>query len=173
GGVEGVEGWRAGLFHRVALLDRDLTRVGFGSAKDKREGWITVLDVLNGHGWSEPLLCPGDKQKDVLLAYQAGERPDPIPESKTKKAGYPVTVTFPRGVVVKNATARLMNEKNQEIATWLSTPEKSVDAGLQRNTVCLIAREPLQPDTTYTATVSATVDGVAWTKTWTFTTGGK
>jgi uncharacterized protein YkwD len=171
--LDSVDGWMATFFHRVPLLDPDLTRVGFGSAKDKRDGWITVLDVLNGRGWSAPVHCPGDQQKDVPLAYQAGERPDPIPESKTKKAGYPVTVTFPRSSVVKNATAKLMDEKNQEIACWLSTPEKSVDAGLQRNTVCLIAKEPLQPNTTYTATASATVDGVAWTKSWTFTTGGK
>jgi uncharacterized protein YkwD len=168
-----VDGWMATFFHRVPMLDPDLTRVGFGSARDKREGWITVLDVLNGRGWSAPILCPGDQQKDVLLAYKAGERPDPIPESKDKKAGYPVTVTFPRSAVVKGATAKLTDEKNQEIACWLSSPEKSVHAELQRNTVCLIAKEPLQPNTTYTATVSATVDGAAWSKAWTFTTGGK
>jgi uncharacterized protein YkwD len=170
---EAVDDWMATFFHRVPLLDPDLTRVGFGSAQNQRVGWITVLDVFNGLGWSSPILCPGDQQKDVPLVYLAGERPDPIPESKTKKAGYPVSVTFPRGVVVKNAAAQLTDERNQEIACWLSSPEKSVDPELQRNTVCLIAKEPLQPNTKYTATVSATVDGVAWSKTWTFTTGGK
>jgi uncharacterized protein YkwD len=168
-----VDGWMATFFHRVPLLDPDLTRVGFGSAEDKREGWITVLDVLNGRGWNTPVLCPGDKQKDVLPTYHAGERPDPIPESKDKKAGYPVTVTFPRSVVVKNVSAKLTDEKAREIACWLSSPEKSVDAELQRNTVCLVAKGPLQANTTYTATASATLDGVSWTKTWTFTTGGK
>ena len=47
-------------------------------------------------GSTAVVIYPADGQKDVPLAYHAGERPDPIPESADKKAGYPVSVAFPR-----------------------------------------------------------------------------
>src|SRR5262249_43430098 len=40
----------------------------------------------------------------------------------------------------------------------------------QRNTVCLIAREPLRPGTVYRVRARAEVGGRAWARAWTFTT---
>jgi uncharacterized protein YkwD len=168
-----VDGWMATLFHRVPILDPDLKRIGFGTAKDAKRGTLSVLDVRSGHGSGEPILYPGDKQKDVPLAYHAGERPDPIPESKTKKAGFPITVMFPRNAVVKDASATLTTDQGKEVPVWLSSPEKTADLDLQRNSVGLIAQEPLRPSTTYTVTISAQVDGAPWKQTWSFTTGKK
>jgi hypothetical protein len=79
---------------------------------------------------------------------------------------------LPAGAVVKGAAAQLTDAEGKEVAAWLSSPEKTGDEGLQRNTVCLIAREPLRPKTKYTVTVSARVDGEEWKQTWSFTTGG-
>jgi hypothetical protein len=50
------------------------------------------------------------------------------------------------------------------------TPEQTVDRDLQRNSVCLIARQPLRSGATYTMTVTARVDGADWKQTWSFTT---
>jgi uncharacterized protein YkwD len=165
-----VPDWMATFFHRVPLLDPELRRVGFGAAKGEKNGWVVVLDVSSGRGSSTVVVCPADGQKDVPLAYHAGERPDPVPQSKDRKAGYPVTVMFPRGAVVKDVTARLVDDRGREVAAWVSTPEQTVDRDLQRNQVCLIAKQPLQPGTGYTVTVTAQVDGVEWKQTWKFTT---
>jgi uncharacterized protein YkwD len=164
-----VDFWMASLFHRVPLLAPELKRIGYGVAGTGTER-VAVLNVHGGHGSGRPVLWPADGAKDVPLAYHAGERPDPIPESKTKKAGYPVSVAFPTGTTVTEAAARLSDPDGKEVSIWLSSPEKSVDAELQRNSVCLIAQESLKPKTSYTVTVSARVDGADWKKTWSFTT---
>jgi uncharacterized protein YkwD len=168
--LDAVPEWMATLFHRVPLLEPELRRVGFGAAKGEKSGWVVVLDVTSGRGSATVVLCPADGQKDVPTAYHGGERPDPIPQSKDHKAGYPVTVMFPRGASVKDATARLVDARGQDVPAWVSTPEQTVDRDLQRNQVCLIARQPLQPAAQYTVTVAAQVDGSEWKQTWTFRT---
>jgi uncharacterized protein YkwD len=165
-----VPDWMATLFHRVPLLDPELARVGFGATRGEKSGWVVVLDVTSGRGSGAVVFYPADGQKDVPLAYHAGERPDPIPQSKDHRAGFPITVMFPRGAAVKEATARLVDGRGQEVAAWVSTPEQTVDRDLQRNQVCLIARQPLQPGTQYTVTVTAQVDGTEWKQKCSFTT---
>jgi uncharacterized protein YkwD len=165
-----VPDWMATLFHRIPLLDPELRRVGFGASKGEKSGWVVGVDVTSGRGSSAVVCCPADGQKDVPTAYHAGERPDPVPQSKDHRAGFPVTVMFPPGAAVKDATARLLDGRGQEVAAWVSSPEQTVDHDLQRNQVCLIARQPLQPGTRYTVTVSAQVDGAEWKETWRFTT---
>jgi uncharacterized protein YkwD len=166
-----VDGWMGTFFHRVPLLDPALKRIGFGVAKGGRTGWVTVLDVDRGKAPEQPTVYPGEKQKDVPLAYLPREKPDPIPESKDKKAGYPVTVSFARGLEVTGVSAELKEDGGADVPVWLSTPEKTVHKGLQRNSVCLIARAPLKPKTTYTVKVTAQVEGKEWSRAWSFTTG--
>jgi uncharacterized protein YkwD len=168
--LRAVPEWMATLFHRVPILDPDLRRIGFGAAEGERPHWRVVVDVNSGHGSDRPVRYPADGQKDVPLAYHPGERPDPIPESKDKKPGFPVSVAFPRGATVTDAAAHLTDADGNEVAAWVSTPEKTVDRDLQRNSVCLVARQPLRPGTRYTATVTARVDGAAWKRSWSFTT---
>jgi uncharacterized protein YkwD len=166
-----VDAWMASFFHRVPLLDPALKRVGLGTATDPKRGPISVLDVQSGTGSGVPIVYPADGQTGVQRNYKSGERPDPIPESKDRKAGFPVTVTFPRTAPVKDVTARLTDADGRAVDVWLSTPERSADADLQRNSVGLIAKESLRPETAYTATVTATVRGQPWSQTWKFTTG--
>ena len=166
-----VDGWMATLFHRVPILHPHLKRVGIGYAKGGKWGWVTLLDVMSGRESGKPagpVAWPVDKQTDVPLAF-GGEIPDPIPDDKDKKAGYPITVTFVDGETVKEAAATLKIDK-KDVEFWLSSPEKPADARYQANTICLFAKDALQPGTTYTVTVTAKVNGKAWTKTWSFTT---
>jgi uncharacterized protein YkwD len=166
-----IDGFVDTFFHRIPLLDPDLKRIGFGVAKGKRS--IVVLDVLNGGGTDQPIVYPADKQTEIPTFYRGVERPRPIPETKGKKEGYPVTVTFPRSSEVKKATAQLKDDKGAEVPIWLLTPEKSENPGLQRNSIALFAKEALAAKTTYTVTVQAEVDGKGWQRTWSFTTAAK
>lgn len=164
----------ATLFARMAMLHPDLKRIGVGHATDKKNRTFTVIDVNRGRGLTQPLFYPVDQQKDVPLGYAFPDLPTPIPEAEAKKAGFPVTVTFPTEVVVKKVTATLKNGDGKELEHWLYTPDKPAGpAPLQRNTVCLIPKEALQALTPHTATVAAEVNGMPWTKTWAFTTGDR
>jgi uncharacterized protein YkwD len=166
--------WMASLFHRLPLLDPTLETIGFGYARGPNYLCFSVME-LHAQGKSERIvLYPADQQKDVPLAFSGPEFPDPIPESKDKKAGYPVTAQFPEGATVQTRTVHLkVQETGQEVEGWLSTPEKPAVSAYQRNTICLIPRAPLAPRTAYVATIKAVVDGENWAKTWTFTTGGR
>jgi hypothetical protein len=170
--LESVDNWMNSFFHRIPLLVPDLRRIGFGCARTKEGLWWAVLDARSGKGDNQPSFYPADGQKNVPLAYVRGEQPDPIPESPDKRAGFPITLNFPSGNAVKNVAARL-EAGGRVVPVYVSTPEKSVNPILQRNTVGLIAKIPLQPRTTYTVAVTAQVAGKEWIKTWSFTTGPK
>jgi uncharacterized protein YkwD len=168
-----VDSFMASLHHRPWLLEPEVRRVGLGQAKAKQVGPIVVFDGASARDDGQVLVYPIDKQKDVGLSYAAREKPDPIPESTDKKAGFPITVTFPHAALVKKANAKLTDGQGDDVPCWLSTPEQSVAFGLQRNMVGLIAKQPLEPDATYTVTVTANVDGGDWKRTWSFTTKAK
>ena len=174
-GPDAVEGWVGSLLHRIPLLQSRLKKVGYGAVRGGPAGVTVVLDATNGMGVGRDapvVIYPADGQKDVPLAFTP-EIPDPIPESEDKKAGYPVTAIFSEGALVKDVKASLKEGEGRELAIWLSSPEKPAAADYQRNTVGLIAREPLKPSTTYTVAIAARVTGKPWVKTWSFTTAAK
>jgi hypothetical protein len=168
----------ASLFHRLIVLDPRVTRIGFGFAKTGDSGIAVIHLPRSIFGTTTkpptfpPVLYPGDQQKDVPL--QLGfEFPNPVPESKDGKAGYPITVAFPPKVPITNVTASLKDGAGQEVALWLSTPEKPAGGQtvFQQNSISLIAQAPLKPGTAYTVNIQAKINNTEWKKTWSFTTG--
>jgi uncharacterized protein YkwD len=131
------------------------------------------------------VLFPTRDQKDVPLALPAGEEPNPIPEAKDGRAGFPVTVTFPSGKLPKALTLKLY-AAGKEVPAWVSTPDRPANPkykGHQGSTACLIAKEPLRPLTKYTVVGRGYWPGeehgrgerseeqTRWERTWSFTTG--
>lgn len=174
-GGDAVEGWMGSLLHRIPLLQSRLRKVGYGAARGGPAGVTVVLDALNGMGVGKDapvVLYPADNQKDVPRSFSP-EIPDPIPESPDKKAGYPVTAIFAEGALVKDVKASIKDAAGNDVAFWLSTPEKPAAADYQRNTVGLIPKEPLRASAAYTVAIAARVTGRAWVRTWTFTTADK
>lgn len=171
---EAVDGFLASLYHRIPLLNADLQKIGIGTVKGTANPpFVCCIDVLTGlpaltEERSKVVMYPADGQKEVPLEF-GGERPTPIPDDKDA-AGYPVTATFREIVAVTEATATLKDATGAEVPVWFSSPEKSVQPQGQRNTVAMIAKDPLKPATTYTVTVECKMDGKAWKKTWKFTT---
>lgn len=162
-----VESWMSGLFHRVPILHPGLKKIGLGWTRAGEGGAISVMDVVSGRGGGPTVVVayPADKQRDVPLAL-GREIPRPAP---TDSGGYPVTLTFPEDQKVTAVTATMRVDK-EDVEFHLSTPEKPADARYQRNTVCLIAKEPLKPSTTYTVIVTAKTGTKPFTRTWSFTT---
>jgi len=171
--LEAVDSWMATPFHRRPFLNPDLKQIGLGTALGGKLGRLTVLDASSDAGTEKPIFYPYDKERDVPLAYQPGERPSPIPEGNDNPAGYPITVSFPSSNIVKNVAAVLKDNSGKECPVWLSTPEKPTTTQLQRNTVSVIAKTPLRGSSLYTITLKADVNGEPWQKKWTFATAKK
>ena len=171
-----LDAWMATLYHRIPLLDPRLTRIGFGCALGQRQTWVSVLDVTSGRGagsFKIPVVYPAHSQKNVPLCFSGNEIPDPIPEDKDGKAGFPVTVTFAHQKLARIRTS-FKDATGQEVPVWFSSPDKPANpryVNHQGNTVCLIAQEPLRPNTTYEVQLSGDVEGRPWSYTWSFTTG--
>ncbi|MBI1916609.1 MAG: hypothetical protein HYS12_18025 [Planctomycetes bacterium] len=167
------DGWLASFHYRFPILDVNARRIGLGCAQGPRQ-WHAVLRLREGPGGRgrEPLLYPAEGQQDVPRVYESGEQPDPIPESKDRQAGFPITAMFPARTKVDGVTAALSLE-GTAVPCWLSTPQRPVAQGFQRNTVCLIAHHPLRPASTYRVRVVAQVDGRPWEKMWTFRTSSE
>jgi uncharacterized protein YkwD len=163
---EAIDAGMAHVTSRAYLLRPRLSAMGIGAVREASGRWISVLDVGRGRDGFQVVLYPADRQQNVPLRFSAG------PELPDKKAiaGFPVSATFPPRAIVKNAAAVLHDAAGQPVKVWLSTPEKSAVGHGQRNSICLIARALLKPNTTYTVTAQATVDGRAWRRTWTFST---
>jgi uncharacterized protein YkwD len=121
------------------------------------------------------VLYPVDGQKHVPLVFPGHELPDPIPEAHGAMGGYPVTAAFPADVAVRKARATLQDDAAREVECWASSPDKPADPRnpwAQQNAICLIAKKPLAPATTYSVRMSAEADGKAWSRAWSFTTAG-
>jgi uncharacterized protein YkwD len=176
--TDAVDGWIATLYHRVPLLDPRLKRVGFGCARGERPGWITVVDVATAKDKGPlpgPIAYPVDGDENVPLEFPpGGEIPDPIPENKTGRAGFPITVTFPVETPLVGATGVLEDEQGQPLPCWFSSPEKvanpKLHAGFQGTTVCLIPKTPLEPEKTYKVRIGGRLRDQPWQKTWRFRT---
>lgn len=176
--LEGVDAWMATLYHRVPILEPHLERVGFACARARRQGWVTLLNLKAGtSGGDRPhaVFYPADNQRDVPLNFpNGGEIPNPIPEDKTGRAGYPITAFFPRKAPLQDASGKLTDAQGNEVPCWFSSPEKLANPNFrnhQGNTVCLIPKEPLRPNTTFHVHIQGKLAGRPWQKDWTFTTG--
>lgn len=175
----GIDIWMGSFYHRVPLLDPSLAKVGIGFAGVKDGASILVVDSSSGKTRgidnSKPIVYPVKDQTNVPRIFCQGfpEAPNPLPNNgDSKKAGYPITVSFYQDkVVIKDVTATLEDEDGKEIEVWLSWQEKPAVKGYGRNSICLIPQAPLKARTTYTATVAAKVNNRDWKTTWSFTTG--
>jgi hypothetical protein len=72
---------------------------------------------------------------------------------------------------VKEVQATLTGNDGKETPAWLSTPAQPSNRSVpQPGTICLIAKRPLRPGARYSVSISATVNGVPWQRSWSFTT---
>jgi uncharacterized protein YkwD len=160
----------ADYLNRAIVLDPRLREIGLGAAKSQQRGWIAVLDFVRGQegpAAASVVVFPANGQKDVPLVYPSMSAIKPAPAGGV--AGYAVSVIAPN-LAAANVSARLTDASKQEIEVWLSTPGSPAVKKINQNSICLIPKKPLQPKTTYTVSVRATIQSVPWKKVWHFTT---
>jgi uncharacterized protein YkwD len=171
-----VEAWLNAPAHRDRLLDPAFKSFGLGLARDDKGNWLTVLDWLRDERPQPPggpVLYPGPAQAGVPLLFPGNEIPDPLPHTKEKLTGYPITVTFPGHLKLTSAAATLEDEAGKEVEVWFSAPEKPANDEYPRhqmNTLCLFARQPFRPGTRYVVRAQARAGNQPWMRTWSFTT---
>lgn len=177
-----LDEWAALPAHRALLLHPKLMTIGVGFARNAQDQWASVFlwpdaaaDVAPDG--AKAVFYPAGGQTDAPSFFPGFEAPDPLPEAKEKgrAAGFPITVTFPPAARVKDAGAYLEDEAGKAIDAWLSSSEKPANdraPQLQRNTVCLIAKTPLDPGVRYLVVLKAKVDGRDWQAGWIFLTTG-
>lgn len=172
GGAAVADTFIHSLYHRKDPLHPDLKGIGVGVAKSDRFV-IYVVGCPAGYKASREVVYPADGQKGVPLAMASGEVPNPVPpEGRKHKVGYPITAAFSYAVKIKGAKAVLTDAAGKEVKGWVSSPEVPANKDWPTNsaTICIIPKQPLEPDTVYRVRMSAMVNGKKWEKAWSFTT---
>lgn len=168
-----VDGLMATLFHRVGLLQPNVTAVGAAVVKNC---WVihtgTVVQPKRAVA-----VWPPDGEEDVPLHFQM-ELPVPvfdIHEAGLRECGYPVTITFFESDVRK-VTATLWNKETDErIGCRVTDPTRPGNPRFAKkndDTIMLLPHFALKAQTRYEARVTATVDGTEVVRVWSFKTGG-
>ncbi len=157
----------ATINHRLTLIDPRYTDIGFGAVSTESGGMETIK--LGTRNWSHSVepewqAWPVDGTTNTGLQY-LGSAPSPF-SGVPYPVGYPVTLKYHGPGNVQFTSAELQ-------ANGSSVPilAETGDGWLTRNTMMILAVDPLQPNTTYNVAVQATVDGAPVSHAWSFQTG--
>lgn len=118
------------------------------------------------------VVYPYDGQNDVPLKWDKNERPNPLRlhADAQRPVGYPVMLVrfSPERLKLTVRSARLTTGQGSEVPCHVNTPANDRELNFA---VILIPKQPLTPNTTYVAQISASLPGgVDASKTWSFTT---
>jgi len=165
--IRSVDAWMATVFHRTLLLDPFLEYMGYGHGSAGTTHRVDVLDL--GHAAADSdrhqvIVYPAPGQRDVPAAWQGREMPDPLPPNTTYPVGYPITIQPIAFVPLAITQAELRDGAGAPVAVYPNPQACGTDC------YALIAVAPLQAAATYSVYVAGTVDGVAFDKSWSFTT---
>ncbi|WP_322800485.1 CAP domain-containing protein [Thermoflexus sp.] len=181
---DAIDVWMQAPFHAVGMLDPQLIRVGYGAYREADGGWQmgAALDILRGRGSSVvgvsfPIRWPGDGSTTPLRAFQVGEYPDPLAScGYSAPTGLPILLLLGTGSLTPSVSGHALWRDGISVEhcvfdeTTYRNPKDSAQESLgraildSRDAVVLIPRDPLNPGSRYT--VSLTVNGQAYT--WSF-----
>jgi len=159
--------WVDSVFHRFPLMVPQLTVVGFADAF----GAGLPIETLDMGYSSDPgsrrqtVAYPADGQDEVPIDFVDNELPDPIPPGEPKVSGYPVTLNFNIYALATVGTAEVRDAAGARVDSYFIPPSRG-----ELNVVTLLPKAPLKRGATYKVHVTGAIDGVAFTKDWSFTT---
>lgn len=159
-----VAEWVNSVFHRFSIVRPDLRVIGYGEAD---VGSVAIEDMEFGFAVATnapPVLYPGAGQTQVPAIFVDNELPDPVPRGAPRTTGYPVTVTFSEADRVSMHSFTLTAQGGQALTAYVLSPSQSTE-----NSASLLPVAPLEPGDVYTARIAATVDGLPYARSWTFT----
>ncbi|MDQ2989709.1 MAG: CAP domain-containing protein, partial [Pseudomonadota bacterium] len=168
------------IYHRFVIFEPQFKEIGSGSATTSAgyTYFTTDFGARNGYGQGigigQVVVWPFNGQTAVTTNFFSdSEIPDPVPEKDSNgksinEVGYPISVhgDFSTVVVVQSFTVQPRG--GSSLTTKLL--QHSTDAETEQSAAAIIPMAPLKSATTYDVTFSGTVDGMAVTKSWSFTT---
>lgn len=181
GGARAFNDLASAIYHRQGLMFQEQRDIGIAIGNDPLQTTIIELGYM-----SKPQsnasnffgVYPADKQEGIRLASYP-ELPNPYPELTTYEAvlsgtGYPINVVS-KSFTTLATTTFTVTEQGQvnPLPARLLTKDTDPNKLIQSNVAFLVARAAFKPNTTYMARFVGSVDGVAITKLWSFTTASK
>ena len=163
--VENVDIFVTTVFHRFALLHPSTVAVGLRHRQrqwTRNHGDKHRSGAFASTGVDLPAVYPAPGQTGVPRLWYAYESPDPVP-GLPRPVGSPLTVSFLLGQTVEWGPVSLTSANGDPV-------EVVVVRSNWRRSIGITPARPLLAGTEYTATVSGTVDGQPFSKTWSFTT---
>ncbi len=149
--------------HRLTLIDPRYSHIGFGAV----DGMETIK--LGAPSWSntaEPewQAWPVHGTENVGHTY-LGSAPSPF-SNVPYPVGYPITLKYHGGGSVEFNSGTL-SANGSEVSILAAQGH----GWLTRNTMMILATDPLQANTMYDVQINATVNGETVSHNWSFTTG--
>jgi uncharacterized protein YkwD len=184
-GVVAIDNLLSAPYHRIALLGGQ-RNVGVGHASIRIAGegglhhvFVANFGIQNGQQAQLPPqdwigVWPASGAVDVMYGF-AGEMPDPIPVVKGACAGYPVSMQIRNGLTLTTKSFTLSETvSGAPVDVQLSTADTDKNPEYANgSTAYIIPFKPLKAGVQYTAKFSGAKNGVAFDKSWSFTTVGK
>jgi uncharacterized protein YkwD len=163
------------IYHRFVIFEPVFKEIGAGAATTSANySYFTADFVANtGYGTGIPagtiVTWPFNGQTQVAPNFNSDyEEPDPVPDRN--EVGYPVSVhtNLTRKLTVQSFTIRA-HGSNTDLATRLLAQGQDANTTTQ-SAAAIVPLARLASGTTYDVTFTGAVDGVAVSRSWSFTT---
>ena len=177
-GASIVDGLFNAVYHRMSLLS-NFTNAGIAwqtSSNPNLPPTILTIDLSQhqANTYNNFITYPYSGQTGVFIDWLVDENPCPLGCNNTGAlAGFPITIqTDGRTLVISSFTVTSAGGSVSGNVLTATAGTYVADAHLatEFDRAAFVPLAPLSPNTTYTATVVGTSGGVAFSKTWTFTT---
>jgi len=167
-GVNAANDLITAIFHRFVIFEPVFTDAGAGAATSASGATYFTTDftangLTSGLGKGHYVVYPVPGQTDIPATFSSdSESPDPVPTAD--KVGFPISVHADITSTVTVTTFTVQPRGGTPLATQPLTPEGGNSAA------AIIPLAVLASGTVYDVAFSGTVDGVAATRNWSFTT---
>lgn len=161
------------IYHRFVILEPVFKEMGTGASSTGGNYTYFTADFAASSGYGPGLgrgrivTYPGDGQVMVPTTFLSDtESPDPVPNQNA--VGYPVSVhaDITSSVTVSSFTIKPRN--GSALTTRLLS--SATDAHTKPQVAAIVPLTTLSANTTYDVSYNGTVDGVAVSRNWSFTT---
>lgn len=167
-----LDGWLSGVYH-AWLVASPLTELGLGSLKTQTNGMpkvlanVTVAYLQNLPG-NLPLTFPCQGTSGVPYGA-SGE--SPAPPDTAGSWGTPIAVSANPNDTVRLTAGSLTSLDGSRLNLELLDSSNDKNHEVEPYSAVAYPTRPLLPDTTYSVTLTGTVNGKAFTREFTFRTG--
>jgi uncharacterized protein YkwD len=163
----------AAIYHRFVIFEPVFREMGVGSATGNNNYTYFTTDFATSSGYGPGLgrgnvaVYPASAQIMVPVNFMSdSESPDPVPN--LNEVGYPVSVHADISATLAVTSFTVRPRGGVDLTVRLLA--RTVDSHTPPSAAAIVPLSRLAAATTYDVVFSGTVDGVAVTRNWSFTT---